>query len=240
MYQQAQVEEERRVWGAKPQLRVLKQDYYAQIRSLLPRGGRVVELGSGCGGLKESMPEVIASDLFPTPWVDVALAAQAIPFADSSIDALVGLDVLRHLEEPLSFFREAARVLRPGGKIILLDPYVSVGSWLSWHYIHHEGCSLQESFDFSRPFPAENNARATLWFDRNRLRMEEMIRPLRIERTKTLDLFYYPLTGGFRPWALVPAAVAPAMLRADRWLERWFGKWLGYRMLIVMRKEGTR
>ena len=237
MYPRERLEYERQIWKQKSSLRTLKADYYAQVRALLPaQRKRVVELGSGCGGLKESIPGVIQTDIFPTPWVDVVTAAERLPFADASVDGLIGLDVLHHLEEPLRFFREAARVLRAGGRLILIDPYVSLGSWLPWHCLHHEACSMREPYDLNGRFDRENNARATLWFDGNRARTEAQIRPLRLEALKTFDLFYYPLTGGFRPWSLIPSGAAPLLLRADRWLGRWLGRWFGYRILLAFEK----
>lgn len=238
MYQRERVEEERQVWQRKPQIRLLKADYYARIMALLPRRGRVVEIGSGCGGLKEFFPETISSDIFPMPWVDLVMTAEALPLADASVDALVGIDVLHHLERPLHFFREAARVLREGGKLVLIDPYVSAGSWIPWHWLHHEACSMREAFDFSQPFRMENNARATLWFERYAAAMDPLIRPLQIERKERLDVFYYPLVGGFKRWSLIPAFTASAMLHLDRRLERRLGRWLGYRVLLVMGKDG--
>ena len=240
MYPSERLEYERQIWKRKPSLRTLKADYYAQVRALLPeKGARVVELGSGCGGLKESIPGVIQTDIHPTPWVDVVTVAERLPFAGGALDGLIGLDILHHLEEPLSFFREAARVLRPGGRLVVIEPYVSAGSWVSWHYLHHEACSMKEPYNLAGKFVRENNARATLWFDGNRSRTEQQIRPLRLKALKTFDLFYYPLTGGFRPWTLIPAPAARGLLKADRWLGRWLGRWFGYRILLAFEKEAT-
>ena len=236
MYPRERIEYERAMWQRKPQLRLLKGDYYRQIQALIPSQGRLVEIGSGCGGMKEFIPHSIASDIVLTPWIDLVMSAERLPLADGSIDALVGVDVLHHMEQPLSFFREAARVLRPGGKLVLLDPYVSLGSWIPWHFLHHEACSMDEPFDFSSDFRTENNARATLWFDRHLDALQSLIRPLAVDTVKCFDTFYYPLMGGFRRWSAIPRVLAPMMLRLDRWLGRWVGKLFGYRMLIVMSK----
>lgn len=249
MYERERIEQERSTWERKPQLRLLKADYSAQIVACLPAHqrstpeglphGRCIELGAGCGGVKASIPGCIASDIFPTPWVDLVMTAEQLPLTDGSIDALIGVDVLHHMERPLDFFREAARVLRVGGKVILIDPYVSVGSWIPWHHIHHEACSMREPIDFSRRFGEENNARATLWFDRHLATMTTLIHPLQIEQIRHFDMFYYPLIGGFRWWSLIPRAAAPALLRVDRWLGQWLGRLLGYRILIVMTRGGA-
>jgi 2-polyprenyl-3-methyl-5-hydroxy-6-metoxy-1,4-benzoquinol methylase len=38
------------------------------------------------------------------------------------------VDVLHHLEFPVVFFREAARVLRPGGRVLMVEPAITWGS----------------------------------------------------------------------------------------------------------------
>lgn len=50
----------------------------------------------------------------PRMFVTQAEAA-SIPFANSSYDAAISVEVLQHIEKPVDFFREAFRVLRPGG-----------------------------------------------------------------------------------------------------------------------------
>jgi ubiquinone/menaquinone biosynthesis C-methylase UbiE len=45
-----------------------------------------------------------------------------LPLPDSSLDTITGHSVYYMLEDRAAFLREALRVLRPGGRIILLDP----------------------------------------------------------------------------------------------------------------------
>ncbi|MDI6813411.1 MAG: class I SAM-dependent methyltransferase [Deltaproteobacteria bacterium] len=51
----------------------------------------------------------------PDIWAD----CQCLPIRSGSIDAILCTQVLEHLSNPIAFFLEAFRVLRPGGKLIL-------------------------------------------------------------------------------------------------------------------------
>ena len=47
----------------------------------------------------------------------------ALPLADGSVDTVVLLDVLEHLDEPAAAVAEARRVLRPDGQLVLSVPH---------------------------------------------------------------------------------------------------------------------
>ncbi|WP_350274857.1 methyltransferase domain-containing protein [Kribbella sp. HUAS MG21] len=47
--------------------------------------------------------------------------AEALPFEDESVDVLRSERVLQHVDDPAAVVREMARVLRPGGRIVLID-----------------------------------------------------------------------------------------------------------------------
>jgi SAM-dependent methyltransferase len=56
-----------------------------------------------------------------------------MPIASSSLDGIVAVEVVEHLEQPLFFVREAARCLRLGGWMIVTTPNVlSLGSRLEF------------------------------------------------------------------------------------------------------------
>ena len=45
-----------------------------------------------------------------------------LPFATASVDAVIGLDIFEHIEDDAAALREAMRVLRPGGVLVLSVP----------------------------------------------------------------------------------------------------------------------
>jgi SAM-dependent methyltransferase len=50
-----------------------------------------------------------------------AIDANDLPFVDESLDLVYGYAFVHHLADPTIFFREAGRVLRPGGRAVFMD-----------------------------------------------------------------------------------------------------------------------
>ncbi|HYN04182.1 MAG TPA: class I SAM-dependent methyltransferase [Vicinamibacteria bacterium] len=183
-------------------------------------------MGAGPGFLGQAArsrrPDLrwIASDLHAAPWNALAADAGWLPLAAASIDAVVGLDVLHHLGAPAAFFREAARVLRPGGQLALVEPWITPFSWPIYRFVHQEHCRLW--VDPWDPFPAHGKGSfdgdaAVPWRmvrDTPAERWNELgLRPPRVAR---LNAFAYLLSLGFRPASLLPAGAAAALVAADR------------------------
>jgi len=57
--------------------------------------------------------------------IDVEGSADAFPFAAGTFDAVLATQLIEDLAQPEVFFAEAARVLRPGGSLILTFPHVN-------------------------------------------------------------------------------------------------------------------
>ena len=100
--------------------------------------GLKIELGSGGGFLKEVISDVITSDVLELPDVDKVFFAEKIPYPDKSIAAFFLLNTLHHLKEPDKFFSEVNRCLKPGAKIIMIEPTNTPFSRLIFKHIHHE------------------------------------------------------------------------------------------------------
>lgn len=80
---------------------------------LVDRGWRAVPLEYTADGA-----EVAAGRGLPVVRAD----ATALPFADASVDLVTALDVLEHLEDDGAAAAEIARVLRPGGRVVVTVP----------------------------------------------------------------------------------------------------------------------
>ena len=111
-------------WQRKPLLQRVYRDFYRTIaRRLTDRAeGLTVEIGAGIGSLKTLIPECIATDLFPNPWLDQVENAYALTFPDGSVGNLILFDVWHHLQYPGTVLREFP--LRDGSALLL-----AIGLW---------------------------------------------------------------------------------------------------------------
>ena len=95
--------------------------------------GRLLDLGCGGGPYRELFSHVssyIGLDIAPSQNVDVAADAQVLPFMDNCFDTVLCNEVLEHVAEPSQLMSEVARVLKPGGFLLLTTPQ-------TWG-LHHE------------------------------------------------------------------------------------------------------
>lgn len=238
--------EHRELWKRKPALRAVYSDCYQRMVQAC-RPGRTLELGGGPGNFKEFAQgrdlDVISTDIVWTPWLDAVCDGHYLPFERASFDNIVMFDVLHHLARPKMFFAEAERILRPGGRVVMVEPSVTLGSRLFYTYLHPEPVVLSEDpLQDDPPEPDRdpfdsNQAIPTLLFIRQRDRFRQAFPRLGLRRVDQFSFLAYPLSGGFRPWSLVPAWLVGPLLRAERAVERLIGSLLGFRMLVVLERS---
>lgn len=90
----------------------------------LPPEADVLDVGAGDGGLLRTLRErghrglLAGVDPSPGPGVQAGMAG-ALPFPDGAFDAALFVRSLSHVPDARGALREARRVLRPGGQLIL-------------------------------------------------------------------------------------------------------------------------
>lgn len=141
----------------------------------LPPGGRVLELAPGRGALSRALAErghrVEALDYHPEnfgPRAGVNLVRgdldSPLPFGDASCDTVVCCEGIEHLEHQYAFARELARVLRPGGRLILTTPNINnAASRLRFLLTGFYSLAVRPSSEFSRNRFIEHIYCLTYW-----------------------------------------------------------------------------
>jgi len=243
------IAEHRRIWERKSALRrIYKEEFFSRLLSFCQRGRVSVEVGAGPGFLKEILPDLISTDVVQCPWLDVAADAQCLPFKTASVTNLVGLDVLHHFETPLTFLTEAKRVLTTGGRLILVEPWVTPFSYFIYRYLHQEDCdlsarplegkairfaSVKKAFDGNQAIPYLLFGPRTLT---KTLEFVPGFKPLAIE---PFCLFAYMLSFGFKRVNLLPEALYEVIAGFERRTLPLWRSAAALRALLVLERQAV-
>jgi SAM-dependent methyltransferase len=84
----------------------------------------VVDVGAGFRAQTDLAPSgrTLTTDIRRLHGLDFLSDAHALPLADSSVDAVLLLEVLEHVARPHTVLGEVARVLKPSGKVVASVP----------------------------------------------------------------------------------------------------------------------
>ena len=244
----ARFEDHRRTWQANPALRACYSRWYGQLRKALPPRdlGPWIEIGSGPGFAREFIPELELTEVVQAPWHARRMSAEALSAPDGSVGALLLFDVLHHIATPATFFSEAARVLRPGGRILLCEPYISPVSRWVYRRFHPEPVDMtaaplagaaSDADAGKDPFDS-NQAIPTLIFGRDKGRaFSQMFPQLSLVRVERLAGLSYPATGGFSRPPFLPTAVWRGLFAMESLLPQIAFRGIGFRMLVVIERK---
>ena len=244
----ARFEEHRRAWDTNAALRTLYAEWYGRVAAALPPAslGPRVELGSGPGFARSFIPDLELTDLVKAPWHDREVSAEALPYADASLGALVLFDVLHHVPSPRAFFVEATRALRDGGRVVMCEPYIGPLSYPVYKFLHEEPVDLRadplapaarharDPFDSNQAIPTVLFARA-----RGRAAFAREFPSFEVRVVERLAGPSYPASGGFSRGPLLPQALWSALHALEARLPEPLFRALGFRMLVVIERTAS-
>lgn len=228
----------RKILNRKPYLRALYRRFY---RILLKEAGvcaPLVELGSGSGFLPRLAPSVIASDILPAPGLDLRCSALKLPFRCGSVGAFLMFDVFHHVKDAGAFLAEMHRALKPGGRIVMIEPAATPFARFIYGRFHHEPFDPQAGWtiDGGGPRSGANGALPWIVFVRDRARLERKFPGLRLNPPSLHTPFSYLVSGGLSFRQLLPSWTEPTVA----FLESRLGplmKHLGLFMTVTLEKS---
>jgi len=196
-------------------LKQLYTDFYHRFKAEGLQG-KIVELGSGGGFIKQIIPQAITSDLVKLPTADRQFSALQMPFAKNSVGTLLMLNVFHHLGDPLKFLQEASRVLQPGGKIMMIEPANTWWSRRMFKNWHHENFNPQTGWQ-QQPnrLAAANDALAWIILSRDRQKFVKLLPQLKITKMELHTPLLFLLSGGLSYRQFVPNFT----YRLFKWVE---------------------
>lgn len=229
----------------KPMLREVFTDFHHTFKRLAERylhsKGVEIELGAGIAPMRDSYPEVLATDIVFSPSLDRVLNAESMEIEENSARVFYGQNCFHHFPHPDLFFAELNRTLMPGGGAILIEPfYGPLSRFLYKRLFKSEGFDQNyKSWETpsTGPMNGANQALSYIVFIRDR---DEFLRKnpnLEIVHMETCNNYIRYLTsGGLNFRQLLPDIFMPALKSLEKMLYpvRYF---LALHHIIVIRKK---
>jgi len=239
------IEKNYKRWESKPLLHKCYVEFHRLMASCLRRlpDGKIVELGSGMGNIHETIPECLRTDLFQYQWIDQVENAYKLTFADSSLSDLVMVDVFHHLRYPGTALTEFQRVLKPGGRVIMMEPCISGLGYIVFGPLHPEPIGNARQIQWFAPkdwdperidyYSGQGNA--TRIFVHKYFASE--LGSWKIVEVKRIAALAYAASGGYSGPQLYPTFAYPFIKFLEKLIQP-FPALFATRLLVVLEKRG--
>ncbi len=191
--------------------------WIAHQAAKLPAGSRILDAGAGscpyrgcfshCDYKAQDFATLKGEQLSGGEYgqIDYVCDITSIPVPDESFDAILCSEVLEHLPEPIRAIEEFARILKPGGTMIITAP---LGSGLHQEPFHFYGGYTPfwyEKFLAEAGFEAicvEENGRSLRACAQESMRFIQLSRPFRLGMPLLMELIWLPF------WLMVVPVMA--------------------------------
>jgi SAM-dependent methyltransferase len=108
-------------------------------------GGLILDNGSG---LRNTYYDnVVNFEVVNYPTTDILGIGEKLPFKSNSFDAVFSFAVLEHVKNPFECAREIVRVLKPGGKLYAVVPFLQPFHGYPDHYYNMTSSGLKNLFE---------------------------------------------------------------------------------------------
>lgn len=237
------IDKNHKLWNRKPLLRIVYTDLYQKMKQYLSTAsGKTVELGSGMGSIRETLPNCILTDLFPYPWIDQVENAYQLTFENEAVSNLLMVDVFHHFRYPGNALHEFQRVLNSGGRVIMMEPALSLLGYIVYGLLHVEPIGKAKDITWFNEekkttndtgyYAAQGNA-SRIFVGKHFANELSEWKIIKVERIAALA---YAASGGYSGPQLYPTFA----YRFIKWTEKllqFFPALFATRLLVVLEKK---
>jgi SAM-dependent methyltransferase len=231
-----------------PNLTFLFQKRFEWMHKYIGDSDDVLEVGCGIGVTKLFLRQgnITLSDIEDNPWLDRREDALSLTYGDNSLDVIIANNMIHHLPRPLQFFREANRVLKRGGRILIQDVNCSACMCALLRVMHIEDFDFSvNAFDVEKECTGGNDhwdgnaAIPNVLFD-DMARFQRSVPAFRVLETKKSEFFVYICSGGINGKTFripLPYGVLRALDCVDELLASHFPQLFALQMRVVLEKR---
>lgn len=132
--------------NVKPTVNVSSHDYDPIASNLIEQFKNGLILDNGCGLRKVYYDNVVNFEIVDYPTTDVLGIGERLPFKSEVFDAVFSLAVLEHVKNPFDCAQEIIRVLKPGGVLYVVVPFLQPFHGYPDHYYNMTSSGLKNLF----------------------------------------------------------------------------------------------
>jgi SAM-dependent methyltransferase len=230
----------RQIVQSKPFLRKIYLEWYQKLLDAIPPiEGEILELGSGAGFFRDLCPAAITSEVFPSPGVRAVVDARRLPFKDGALRSIVMTDVMHHIPDVGRFLAEAQRTIAAGGRLLMIEPWVSPWSSFIYKRFHSEPFrpeALEWDFPSTGPLSGANGAIPWMVFQRDLERFRRLFPGLHLLSVEPFMPFRYLLSGGVSMRALAPGWSFAVCRRFENLVAPWMSRVAMFAFIALERR----
>ncbi|RED48504.1 methyltransferase domain-containing protein [Aestuariispira insulae] len=178
------------------------------------------------------------------PWPADRLNETIREFGKNSLDGILAIDLLGRLPEPATLFEQAQSSLKPGGRLVMIEPGVSLLSWPFYYFFGDRRVDFSHSpldNHAARHGQHGNLATASHLFNflEHRIELMERFPTLHCIHQEWMSILTGPLARGIGNASLLPEPALHPLLALENKLMPFIGRWSASKLFIVLEKRAT-
>ena len=217
---------------------------YSKINENLV-GENILEIGSGPGISLEFIKDkkLILTDFLPWPKGKIigSVDASQLPYKDNVFDSIFLVNALHHMQYPVLALAESCRVAKSGGRVVIVEPYVNLFSYLIYKIFHNEkttwGFKFPKNGKISNKCASEGEQSLLQAVLKQNMWVEYIEKHSR-KAIKMNKFYFSPLsffaTGGLSRALPIPASLISALIFLEEMLPKSWLKLISANQMLVI------